>query len=59
MLAGNVSHKTTMTISGIVTSRTSMDENIFPMVSALVHLFERGTRKTIIVLYPEKVHKSA
>ncbi len=59
MLAGNVSHKTTMTISGIFTSGTSMDENIFPMVRALVNLFERGTRKTIFVLYPKKVHKSA
>ncbi len=35
-----------------------MDANIFPMVRALVHLFERGTQKTIIVLYPKKLHKS-
>ncbi len=35
-----------------------MNMNIFPMVRALVHLFERGTRKNIIVLYPKKVHKS-
>ena len=58
-LAGNVSHKTTMTISGIFASRTSMDENISPMVRAPVHLFERDTRKIIIVLYPKKVHRSA
>ena len=58
-LAGNVSHKTTMRIFGIFTSRTSMDENISPMVRAPVHLFERDTRKIIIVLYPKKVHRSA
>ena len=59
ILAGNVSHKTTMRISGIFTSRTSMDENISPMVRAPVHLFKRDTRKIIIVLYPKKVHRSA
>jgi hypothetical protein len=24
-----------------------------------VHLFDRGTRKIIVVLYPKKVHRSA
>jgi len=52
-----------MRISGIFTSRTSMDENISPMVRPLVHLFERGTRKIIIVLYIPKrctgVHEPA
>ena len=58
-LAGNVLHKTTMTISGIFTSGTSMDENISPMARAPVELFERGTRKIIIVLCPKKFHRSA
>jgi len=48
-----------MRISGIFTSRTSMDENISPMVRAPVDLFERGIRKIITVLYPKKVHRSA
>jgi hypothetical protein len=50
-LAGNVSHKTTMRISGIFTSCTSMDENISWMVCPPVNLFERGNRKIIVVLY--------
>ncbi len=39
-----------------------MDENISPMVRAPVEVFERGTRKIIIVLYPKTstgVHEPA
>jgi hypothetical protein len=38
--------------------RTLMDENIYPMVPSPVHLFGRVTRNTLIVKYPEKVHRS-
>jgi len=48
-----------MRISGIFTSHTSMDENISLMVRASVEVFERGTRKIIIVLYPKNLHRSA
>jgi hypothetical protein len=48
-----------MRISGIFTSHTSMDENISPMVRAPVEVFERGTRKIIIVLYPKNLHRGA
>jgi len=43
-----------MRISGIFTSCTLIDENISPMVCPPVHLFERGTRKIIVVLCPKK-----
>jgi hypothetical protein len=48
-----------MTKSGIFASRTSMDENIYPMVRAPVEVFEMGTGKIIIVLYPKNLHRSA
>jgi hypothetical protein len=48
-----------MRIFGIFTSRTSMDENISLMVRAPVEVFERGTRKIIIVLYPKNLHWGA